>query len=77
MKNGNIVGIDMIHVFNEDGKAIDNIFNFGYNEHDDHAYCDIYDHGIFRVWRDDKKEIIGIDFIRDGKFIELRRKDES
>ena len=72
MKNGNIIGIDNIHMFNEEGERIDNLFNFGYNFKDDHAYCDLFDHGIYRVWRNEDKEIIKIDLIRNGKFIELR-----
>jgi len=79
MKNGNIIGIDNIHMFNEDGARIDNIFNFGYNEEEDHAYCDLFDHGIYRVYRDEGKEIIKIQMIRDGKMITLvqEKKDDN
>ena len=71
MKNGNIIGIDMISLFNKNEKYDkDNIFNFGYNEVDDHAYCDLFDHGVFRIFRDEDKQIIKIVLIRDGKWLE-------
>ncbi len=59
-------------------KRIDNLFNFGYNEESGENYCDLYDHGIFRVYRrDPDKQIIGIDLIRDGVLVKLREsKDE-
>lgn len=70
MKNKNIVGIDMISAFNESDVNSDNLFNFGYNEEQDHAYCDLFDHGVYRIFRDEDGQIIKIVLIRDGKWLE-------
>ena len=54
----------------------DNIFNFCFNEETQKYYCDIFDWGIHRVWRDEAKKIIRIDMIRNGVLVSLKEEKE-
>jgi len=47
------------------------LFVFGYNKETNQNYCDLFDHGIYRVFKDEVGDIIKIILIRNGKFIEL------
>ena len=51
----------------------DNMFNFGWSETTGENYCDLFDHGIYRIFRDDVGDIVQIILIRDGKYIELSK----
>ena len=54
------------------GARQDHLFNFGFNEEIGENYCDLFDWGIHRVWRDVDKKIIRIDLIKDGVFVSLK-----
>lgn len=55
----------------------DCLFNFGFNKETGENYCDLYDWGIHRVWRDEDKRIIGIDLIRNGEFLSLKEEKKQ
>ena len=49
------------------------MFVFGHNKETGENYCDLFDHGIHRVFRDEAGDIIQINLIRDGKMIQLKQ----
>lgn len=56
------------------GKPVDNLFNFKY-DNEGNPCCDLFDHEIYRIFRNENKDIIKIVLIRNGKFVELVKND--